>query len=61
VGYNIPKKVLSKLNILSAKVFFNGTNLVSISEVKEFQDPEQKNYDSFPLMRSFTLGLDVKF
>ncbi|WP_339880625.1 SusC/RagA family TonB-linked outer membrane protein [uncultured Algoriphagus sp.] len=61
VGYNIPSNVLSNFNIASAKVFFNGTNLFAISEVKEFQDPEQKNYDSFPLMRSFTLGLDVKF
>lgn len=61
LGYNIPGKVLSNFNILSAKIFFNGTNLFAISEVKEFQDPEQKNYDSFPLMRSFTLGLDVKF
>jgi len=61
LGYNIPKNFLSNLNIISAKVFFNGTNLFAISEVKEFQDPEQKNYDSFPLMRSFTLGLDVKF
>lgn len=61
LGYNIPRTVLSNFNILSAKIFFNGTNLFALSEVKEFQDPEQKNYDSFPLMRSFTLGLDVKF
>lgn len=61
VGYNIPEQVLSKFNILSAKLFFNGTNLFSISEVQEFHDPEQRNYDSFPLMKSFTLGLDVKF
>lgn len=61
IGYNIPSSVLSNFNIASAKLFFNGTNLFAISEVKEFQDPEQLNYDSFPLMRSFTLGIDVKF
>ena len=61
IGYKLPTGLLSKLNMSSAKLFFNGTNLFAISEMKEFHDPEQRNYDSFPLMRSFTLGLDVKF
>lgn len=61
VGYNVPQTFLSNLKITSAKIFFNGTNLFAVSETKEFHDPEQKNYDSFPLMRTFTLGLDVKF
>lgn len=48
-----------KLN--NVNVFFNGTNLFVISPMTEFHDPEQLNYDSYPVMKTFTLGLDVKF
>ncbi|GGZ30561.1 SusC/RagA family TonB-linked outer membrane protein [Echinicola pacifica] len=61
VAYNLPKTWLSSINVANAQIFFNGTNLFSISDMKEFHDPEQKNYDSFPLMKSLTLGLNVKF
>lgn len=61
VAYNLPKKWLSAIHVSDAQIFFNGTNLFAFSEVKEFHDPEQKEYDSYPLMKSFTFGIDVKF
>jgi len=61
LGYNLPKSITSKLGLLSAQLFFNGTNLFVISPMTELQDPEQNTYDSYPLMRSFTIGLVVKF
>lgn len=61
LGYSLPRNWISALNISNAKVFFNGTNLFAISEMKEFHDPEQKEYDSFPIMRSFTFGVEVRF
>jgi len=61
LGYNLPKNWISTLNLSNAQIFFNGTNLFALSAIKEFHDPEQKNYDSFPIMRSFTLGVDVRF
>lgn len=61
LGYNLPQAFLSKLKVSRAQIFFNGNNLFAIADIKEFHDPEQKNYDSYPLMRSFTLGVDVEF
>lgn len=61
IGYAIPKSWISVFNISSAQVFFNGTNLFVLSEMTEFHDPEQDCYDSYPLMKSFTFGLDIKF
>ncbi|HEY9486821.1 MAG TPA: SusC/RagA family TonB-linked outer membrane protein, partial [Chryseosolibacter sp.] len=61
LGYNLPQSWLSRIKVSRAQLFFNGNNLFALSEMKEFHDPEQKNYDSYPLMRSFTLGLDLKF
>jgi hypothetical protein len=61
IGYSIPKTVLSPVGLTSAQVFFNGTNLFSISEVNELMDPEQAYYDSYPLMKTFTIGLNFSF
>lgn len=61
VAYNLPKAWTSRLKLSSTQIFLNGTNLFSVSKVKEFHDPEQKNYDSFPIMKTFTVGLDFKF
>jgi len=61
VGYDLPAKWISGLKISSAQIFFNGTNLFVISDMTEFQDPEQDTYDSYPLMKSFTFGVDIKF
>jgi hypothetical protein len=61
VGYEIPKSWLTAFKITSAQVFFNGTNLFVISDMTEFHDPEQDTYDSYPLMKSFTFGVDIKF
>ena len=61
IGYEIPKSWLTGFRITSAQVFFNGTNLFVISDMTEFHDPEQDTYDSYPLMKSFTFGVDIKF
>ena len=61
VGYDLPMAVLRPLGLTRAQVFMNATNLFSISAMNEFMDPEQKYYDSFPLMRSFTFGLNFSF
>lgn len=61
VGYNLPKSWISFINLESAQLFVNGTNLFVLSAMTEFHDPEQDCYDSYPLMKSFTFGVDIKF
>lgn len=61
VGYNLPKSWISFLNLEYAQLFVNGTNLFVLSAMTEFHDPEQDCYDSYPLMKSFTFGVDIKF
>jgi TonB-linked SusC/RagA family outer membrane protein len=61
IGYNLPKSITSPIGLNAVQIFFNGTNLFVFSPVTEFHDPEQKYYDSYPLMKSFTFGLDIKF
>lgn len=61
ISYALPERISSAMKIKGASVFFNGTNLFVLSPMTEFHDPEQKMYDSYPVMKTFTLGLDVKF
>ena len=61
IGYDLPKVVLRPLGITRAQVFANATNLFCISSVTEFLDPEQKYYDSYPLMKTFSFGLNFTF
>lgn len=61
IGYDLPELLLRPLGLMHAQVFMNATNLFSISAINEFMDPEQAYYDSYPLMKSFTFGLNFKF
>ncbi|ULT38593.1 hypothetical protein KRR40_26210 [Niabella defluvii] len=61
LAYDLPARWIRALGLTGTQLFLNGTNLFSISEMKEFHDPEQLNYDSYPIMKTFTIGLNVKF
>ena len=61
IGYDLPMGILRPLGISRAQVFANATNLFCISAVTEFLDPEQKYYDSYPLMKTFSFGLNFSF
>ncbi len=61
LGYNLPKPWVRTIGLTSAQLYFNGTNLFAFSPMNEFHDPEQKNYDSYPLMKTFTIGADIRF
>ena len=61
LSYNLPQKWMSPFRITNCNIFFNGTNLLTFSDMKEFQDPEQDVYDSYPIMKTLTLGLNLTF
>lgn len=64
VGYNIPNKLLSKINMESLRIYFSGENLFTITQFPG-QDPERNlddsTYASYPQIKSLSLGLSVKF
>lgn len=61
LSYYLPNAWMAPLGLSGTQVFFNGTNVFTFSKMKEFHDPEQANYDSYPVMKTFTIGLNVKF
>ncbi|MDD4532183.1 MAG: TonB-dependent receptor [Bacilli bacterium] len=72
--YNLPKKWITQLGIDNASFYINGKNLLTFTDWHGW-DPEPEsidysdftdstlgsNFDSRPVMRSFTFGLNVSF
>ncbi len=60
VGYTLPKHIVNKLKFNKVRVFFIGTNLLTFAKFKLW-DPEMgsTNGQSYPLAKTFTLGLTV--
>ncbi len=63
LGYRLPQTVLQRLKIQSARVFVAGSNLLTISSAWKGFDPEinSANAEFYPLMRTWTAGLNVNF
>ncbi len=63
VGYNFKKEKIAKMRLQSLRIYLQGNNLCVWDKIKMW-DPEQGNANggfSYPLNRTFTLGLDVTF
>ena len=63
VGYTIPKKLLERAKISNLRVYFSCANLLTISKAWKGFDPEinSANAEFYPLMRTFTGGVNVTF
>ncbi|TKG95316.1 SusC/RagA family TonB-linked outer membrane protein [Puteibacter caeruleilacunae] len=60
IGYTLRKTLAQKIGVSSARVVLSGTNLFTISDL-DFVDPEAKDLVSYPQMRVYTLGVNIKF
>lgn len=60
LGYELPGKWIKHIGLQKVRVFANGSNLFVTSGFKEY-DPEQERLDSYPLMKTYTAGLNVTF
>lgn len=63
IGYTLPVKWTSKINISRARVFFSGDNMLEISGLYKYykMDPECLGGQMYPLQRSYSFGLNVTF
>jgi TonB-linked SusC/RagA family outer membrane protein len=63
LGYRLPAAWLTRAKIASVRVFVSGANLFTISKAWKGFDPEINNANAefYPLMRTYTAGLNVNF
>lgn len=63
LSYNLPRPLLQKIKLNRAKVFLNGKNLATLTDWDGW-DPETGtglSRGTFPLLRSYTAGLNIEF
>jgi TonB-linked SusC/RagA family outer membrane protein len=66
LGYTLPDKVTQKMQIGGLRVYVSGQNLFTISNFFKGYDPEVSyggtvGGEFYPIMQTFTFGLDLKF
>jgi len=60
LGYNLPKSVLSKINVSRIRVYSTLQNYFTFSKIKDY-DPERGGALSFPLVRQMIFGVNIDF
>ncbi|MDR0793310.1 MAG: SusC/RagA family TonB-linked outer membrane protein [Chitinophagaceae bacterium] len=64
LAYSLPASFIGKAHISSARVFFNGSNLLTVAAYK-IADPEVNQYGTrgweTPIGKVYTFGIDVNF
>lgn len=60
LGYNIPQSVLEKLHMSSLRVYVQGKNLVTWSDIKDY-DPERGGAITSPIPRVILAGINLGF
>lgn len=64
LGYNLPQPLLGRFGVSALRVYVNGTNLLSLDNVKAFGiDPEISSEGGlvYPPQRLFNTGFSVSF
>ena len=63
LGYTLPQSVLKKIRVERLRVFVSGQNLFTLTKAWDGFDPEINNANAefYPVMRTFTAGLNVNF
>ena len=61
VSYQLPTSVVSKWGLSNLKFFFMGTNLFLLQDKIKSYDPENSSITNYPLMRSYSLGVNISF
>jgi TonB-linked SusC/RagA family outer membrane protein len=70
-GYTFPRTLLSRIKLSSARLYFSGQNLITLTNYTGY-DPEVSRFrqsntspgvdaGSYPVSRAYTLGLNVSF
>ena len=63
LGYTLPQALLQKMKIENLRIYVSGQNLFTATKAWKGFDPEINNANAefYPLMRTFTAGLNVTF
>ncbi len=59
LGYNVPNRLLSRVGVSSLRIYSSMDNLLTFTKFRGL-DPEKSNVnDGYPLVKSFTFGVNI--
>jgi len=63
LGYSLPDKLLKSKSVAGVRFYANGTNVFTTSKLPLGMDPESPEtvQNSYPLISTYTFGVEVKF
>ncbi len=65
IGYSTPRSLNQRLRFKGARIFVSGNNIFSVSKLDDLDiDPETPNagrFSSYPYVKTFAVGINVKF
>ena len=61
ISYSIPKRISKKWGVDQFRIFLVGTNLWSPVTTFKYKDDALNSYSSYPIQRTFSLGLNLTF
>ena len=63
VGYSFPQEWISKVGLQRLRLYFSGENLFEFSKLNKNFDPELTSINGYdyPIMRSYSIGLNITF
>ncbi len=59
LSYNIPTNITSKMGLNNLRIYLVGTNPVNFLNPYNYKDNANGSYDVFPVMRTYTFGLNL--
>jgi len=61
LGYNLPATLINKVKLNNLRIYLNAQNPLTFTKV-EIMDPESRgDENTYPVMRTFTAGVNVRF
>jgi TonB-linked SusC/RagA family outer membrane protein len=60
ISYNIPAELSKRWGIPSLRVYFTGTNLWTPISTFDYKEDAISRFNTYPLMRTFSFGVNVK-
>lgn len=61
IGYTIEPNVLKKVGLNTARIYVNGSNLLTWSKNSIWGDPENLGNTGYPITRTYNLGVNLNF
>ncbi len=59
LGYTLPSLVTNAIRLRSARIFVNGTNMLTFTNLKDV-DPEVSDFGTYPIQKLFNIGINIK-